>query len=177
MYLLYFLDIWKANWSGRLMNGSRLLTPLAPGSSWLFYTTTHLIFYKPSPKSGIHAHFEKHVYVSSLKIYMSTLPLTNRCFQQILVYVALSDPGVIWGQKYHLCRFSWKLKFGHWNHQRCIPWWQKMQKRAEKWPKKTFLNFLALWPRRLWSIFTPYVCYLEGISTIWATPYEVKSLN
>ena len=93
------------------------------------------------------------------------------------VYVALSDPGVIWGHKYHLCRFAWKLKFGHWNHQRCIPWWQKMQKRAEKWPKKTFLNFLALWPRRLWSIFTPYVCYLEGISTIWATPYEVKSLN
>ena len=25
--------------------------------------------------------------------------------------------------------------------------------------------------------FTPYVCYLEDISTMWATPYVVKSLN
>ena len=70
-------------------------------------------------------------------------------------YVALSDPGVIWGQKYHLCLFAWKLKFGDWNHQRCFPWWQKMQKSVEKWPKKTFLHFLALWPRMIWSIFTP----------------------
>ena len=38
-----------------------------------------------------------------------------------------------------------------------------------------FLYFLALWPRRIWSIFTPCVCYLEGISTMWATPYVVKS--
>ena len=93
------------------------------------------------------------------------------------MYVALSDPGVIWGQKYHLCLFVWKLKFGDWNHQRCFPWWQKMQKSAEKWSEKTFLHFLALWPRMIWSIFTPYVCYLEGISTMWATPYVVKYLN
>ena len=98
-------------------------------------------------------------------------------FKFDLMYVALSDPGVIWGQKYHLCLFAWKLKFGDWNHQRCFPWWQKMQKSAEKWSKKTFLHFLALWPRVIWSIFTPYVCYLEGISTMWATPYVVKYLN
>ena len=52
-----------------------------------------------------------------------------------------------------------------------------MQKSVEKWSKKTFLHFLALGPRMIWSIFTPYVCYLEGISTMWATPYVVKSLN
>ena len=52
-----------------------------------------------------------------------------------------------------------------------------MQKSVEKWPKKTFLHFLALWPRMIWSIFTPYVCYLEGIPTMWATPYVIKSLN
>jgi len=53
---------------------------------------------------------------------------------------------------------------------------KKIQKSAEKWSEKTFLHFLALWPRRIWSLSTPYVCYLEGISTTWATPYVVKSL-
>ena len=52
-----------------------------------------------------------------------------------------------------------------------------MQKSAGKWSKKIFLHFLAQWLKRIWSIFTPYVCYLEGISTMWATPYVVKSLN
>ena len=102
---------------------------------------------------------------------------TSKSFFWGLAYVALSDPGVIWGQKYHLCLFAWKLIFGDWNHQRYIPWWQKMQKSAGEWNKKTCLHFLPLWPKRFWSDFTPYVCYLEGILTIWVTPYVVKSLN
>ena len=118
-----------------------------------------------------------HWYFYSLKVLHSILFKTTYIginplvFWPIKRYVAPSDPGVIWGQKYHLCLFALKLKFGDWNHQRCFPWLQKMQKSVEKWYKKTFLHFLALGPRMIWSIFTPYVCYLEGISTMWATPY------
>ena len=52
-----------------------------------------------------------------------------------------------------------------------------MQKSAGKQSKKTFLHFLAQWPTKVQSIFTLSVCYLEGISTIWAPPCVVKSLN
>ena len=52
---------------------------------------------------------------------------------------------------------------------------KKIQKSAGKWSKKTFLHFLSLWPKRIWTIFTPYLCYLEGISTMWATPYGSDS--
>ena len=53
----------------------------------------------------------------------------------------------------------------------------KMQNSAGKQSKKTFLHFLAQWPNNVQSIFTLYVCYLVGISTMWATPYVVKSLS
>ena len=82
---------------------------------------------------------------------------SNQIQLLVFLYVALSDPGVIWGQKYHLCLFAWKLIFGDWNHQRYIPWWQKIQKSAGKWSKKTFLHFLALWPKKLGQ-FSPPMC-------------------
>ena len=57
--------------------------------------------------------------------------------------MALSDPGVIWGQKYHLWVYAWKLIFGDWNHQRYIPWWQKIQKSAKNCPERLFLQQLV----------------------------------
>ena len=74
-----------------------------------------------------------------------------------VLYVAVLRKQLIWGQKYHLWLFAWKLIFGSWNHQRYIPLWQKMQKSAGKWSKNTFLHFLTLWPKRFGQ-FSPFMC-------------------
>ena len=90
-------------------------------------------------------------------------------------YVALSDPGVIRGQKYHLCLFAWKLIFGDWNHQRYIPWWQKMQKSAEKWSKMVF--FAAIFKIEFSSPMTEhrFLVFSLNIAILSAAQHETLS--
>ena len=90
-------------------------------------------------------------------------------------YVALSDPGVIWGQKYHFCLFAWKLIFGDWNHQRYIPWWQKMQKSAEKWSKMVF--FAAIFKIEFSSPMTEhrFLVFSLNIAILSAAQHETLS--
>ena len=92
-----------------------------------------------------------------------------------LHYVALSDPGVIWGQKYHFCLFAWKLIFGDWNHQRYIPWWQKMQKSAEKWSKMVF--FAAIFKIEFSSPMTEhrFLVFSLNIAILSAAQHETLS--
>ena len=76
--------------------------------------------------------------------------------------------------KISLVTFCIKTHFWRLKSAKIYSLMTKMQKSAGNQSKKTFLHFPALWPKKL---FTLYVCYLEGISTMWATPYVIKSLN